>query len=228
MSDEAIWQLIGGKKKFCAFKLNTDTQVLCKNENNVTGLCDESSCPLSNSKYATVRDIDGRIYLFVKEPERVNLPMQTYERILLSADYDKAIEEIENILKYWHPSIIHKCKQRLGKLTQYLIRRHELKNDKNKVVYAARRKKALKIERRKGIKTMLKVDIDREIKNELLIRLQDGLYGDHSKLKINRKLEEADTKTRKRIFIAEFEESDDYCDNKAVTNKKKEKLKLIW
>ncbi|ELA47383.1 hypothetical protein VCUG_01152 [Vavraia culicis subsp. floridensis] len=228
MSDESIWQLIGGKSNFCAFKLPTDTQTLCKHENNVTGICEQSSCPLSNSKYATVREIDGRLYLFVKEPERVNLPVQAYEKILLNAEYDVALKEIDEILKYWDSWVIHKCKQRLGKLTQYLIRRHELMEEKDRIRYVARRKKALRIERGRGVKSILRMDIEKEVKEELLLRLEEGLYGDELKYELEKESEQENVRKRQRIFIAEFEESDDYCDNKAVKSKSKEKIKLRW
>mmetsp|Transcript_7550 Transcript_7550/g.27601 ORF Transcript_7550/g.27601 Transcript_7550/m.27601 type:complete len:112 (-) Transcript_7550:4050-4385(-) len=56
-SDEVVWQIIN--HGHCSYRLDKETSNFCRNEFNLTGMCNRSSCPLANSQYATVREEQG-------------------------------------------------------------------------------------------------------------------------------------------------------------------------
>lgn len=226
MFDRTVWESIGNKKS-CSFKMDSKIETLCRNKYNVTGICNEFSCPLANTKYATIRSIEGRLYLFIKEPERIHTPAKMYEKILLNEDYKEALKEIEYNLEYWNKDIIHKCKQRLTKLTEYHERIREAE-EKGMTELVPRTTKMNRREKIRALRALNTLNFEKGIGDELMLRLKSGIYGEEAKYRLE-KAQEKEKKEMKKRYVADFEESDELPvkERKKTKNKEKRREKAM-
>lgn len=173
--DEVIWQVI--RHNHCSFMTKIETGNFCRNPYNLTGVCNRSSCPLANSRYATIRDHDGVFYLYMKSIERAHMPNKIWERVKLPRNYEKALEVIDKHLMYWPKFLVHKAKQRLTKMTQMRIRMRKLAlKTREKIMTVPRM--ATKRDLRRAEKAEKAAVLDKSIEKELLERLKTGVYGD--------------------------------------------------
>ncbi|KAL3748948.1 hypothetical protein ACJRO7_010094 [Eucalyptus globulus] len=156
--DEVIWQVI---------------------RHNHCRICNRSSCPLANSRYATIHDRDDTInskYMFslstmqmsftwyMKSIERAQMPDKLWERVRLTRNYEKVLEIIDEHLMYWPEFLVHKTKKRLTKMTQMRIRMRKVAL---KTREARREEKAEKV-----------AVLDKSVDKELLECLRKGVCDD--------------------------------------------------
>nr|ACG37135.1 MAK16-like protein RBM13 [Zea mays] len=160
-----------------AFFFPITTGIFCRNPYNATGICNRSSCPLANSRYATIRDHEGVFYLYMKTAERAHLPNKLWERVKLPKNYEKAMEVINKHLEFWPKLLVHKIKQRLTKMTQYRIRMRKLQLKVREKVMTMPRKQTQRDLRRME-KAERAAQLERNIENELKERLNKGVYAD--------------------------------------------------
>jgi len=180
--DHVIWNTLS--QHFCSFKTTLNSNTFCRNPYNLTGLCSFQSCPLANSRYATLLEDPAhpdRIVLHLKTVERAHTPKHLWEKVVLPRRYGDALEALDKRLEHWPKFIVHRAKQRLTKMTQYLIRLRRLRLKAEKAVpdrLVGVKKKVERREKNREKKALSAAKLDRSIEAELVERLRKGTYGD--------------------------------------------------
>ena len=174
IENESIWKIIGNKG-FCSFKFYSKSQKFCKNKFNISGLCSKQSCPLVNTKYATILEKNGEIYLYVKDTLNSQYPDRLWKKFILSRNFLKSLQELDFFLSLWPKFFVYKTKQKLAKLHQILIRKKLDTIKKNTLI--STKKEELVFDKTQEAKIMSKIKFENLIENELLHRLNLGIYG---------------------------------------------------
>ncbi len=121
------------------------------------------------------------MHLYIKTVERAHSPKNLWEKIYLSRNYAKALAQLDEHLQYFPKAQIHRNKQRLTKIHQYLLRMRKLKlrqiNGTKSVKTRIHRKVEQREERREK-KALVAAKIENSIEKELVERLARGTYGD--------------------------------------------------
>jgi protein MAK16 len=161
-----------------------------------------------------VREIEGQIFLYIKTIERSHTPANMWERIALGKNYATAIKIIDENLQYWPKFYLHKCKQRLTRIHQYLIRMRKIRMSvQPKLVRVHHKSEKRDLIREKKAEKAAK--ITRAIEQELLARLNDpevdvyeGIYNFPQKefKKVVERVGEADLEPGERQEEEEEEE----------------------
>ena len=109
------------------------------------------------------------------------MPSKWWEKIRLSSNYSKALEQVDDRLKYWPKFLVHKNKQRLTRLTQVRVRMQKLAREEERLGEQLVPRLAPKIRRREQTrerKAESAAKIERAIERELVERLRSGAYGE--------------------------------------------------
>ena len=106
------------------------------------------------------------------------MPNQLWEKIKLPKNYAQALEVIDQEIEFWGKFQRHKCKQRLTKLHQMIIRKRKLKLSDNNTqeVLVPINKKYERREKDREAKALKAAQVERAIEKELLNRLKVGTF----------------------------------------------------
>lgn len=193
---------------------------------NVDGQCQFLYCPLANSQYACVTEEDGLIYLNMKTAERKHLPNKWWEKIPIPKINGE--EMIEEKLKYFvDEKLLKRNIERYHRLQEVIDRIRILRTESRSRLVAWDSRVERRIRNREK-KAVIAAQLNDKIENELLNRLEMGVYGemyknladkDENKLKKEQEIEQL-KKQVELLKNSEFEEAEEneYNDLVEMTN----------
>lgn len=207
-ADILIWKTL--EESNCTYRSKAEDQLFCRSPENATGLCDRKSCPLANSQYATTRLVAGKIYLEIKTPERAHMPAKMWQKIELSENVAEAMDVIETELQYWDEWLIEKVKQRYVRLHETLNNMRQMRQAP-KVKALPIKNKLEKRNRAREKRALSVAHVEYTVKEELVKRLHEGVYGDIYNLEEEKFNEALDELEQPVEFVDEsdFDEFDD-------------------
>lgn len=137
-----------------------------------------------------------------------------WEKIKLPKNYSQALALIDEHLEFWAKFQRHKCKQRLTKLHQMLVRKRKLKVSSmhTQETFEVINKRYEKRETKREAKALIAAKLDTAIEKELLNRLQTGTYKDIYNLaqdNFNKALDEEEIVEEEFQVDEDSEENDD-------------------
>lgn len=108
------------------------------------------------------------------------MPSKLWERIKLSQNYATALTQIDERLIYWPKFLLHKCKQRLTRLTQVAITSRRLAKEEERMgeKLVGVKPKIVRREATRERKALAAAKLEKAIEKELVERLRSGAYGD--------------------------------------------------
>lgn len=221
ISDELIWQILD--KQFCSYKRTGIDQDMCSHPLNVYQVCKRIFCPLSNSRYATIIEKKGKIYLLLKSPEKTHLPNQQWDKILLSENYEQGLKDIDALLQFWDHRVRRRCKIRFTKIKLYLRRMRRLRMSIRPGLTHFKKRQERRLDSREE-RALNVAKVENRIQEELLNRLRTGVYGTIYDQQRGKLLEKEERRKRKNNINQDLSDDNEEEEEDQVEEEEEEEF----